>query len=491
MRMRKLGAAALIVVGWTAAAQASPESDCAALNGKSLAGAPMAAHHVAAQDAAAQGFCEVSATLSPVAGSHIGVVYRLPDQWNGKLLGLGGGGWAGNVRLAAASAGLARGYATAQTDGGHPGTDVWNTDWTKDPQAVTDFAWRAIHEMTVAGKALVQLRYGKAQTRAFYQGCSTGGRQGLMEAQRFPDDYDGIIAGAPVYTLQVQSSAILRNRLFAGGNGFTKATLTLVNTAVLAACDKQDGLADGILADPRRCRWDPAAIACKPGAAASANCLTAGQVATLRRAYDGQRAPDGSWAALPLQRGGEMGWARFIDAAGTGVDATRGGGMMGLGPLLFGDRPIDMAALSLADVPVARASAFAKTYEAKDPDLRRFMAHGGRLILWHGWSDPGPSPINTIAYYDQVRGVDRAGADRNVRLFLNPGVEHCGGGPGADLPDTLTALETWVEQGTPPATVLATRADKTLSRPLCPYPSRPLYDSKGEPALAASFRCDE
>jgi feruloyl esterase len=486
MRMRRIGMAALVAAGWTAMAQASPESDCTALNGKSLSGAPIVARYVAAS-----AFCEVSATLSPVVGSHIGVVYRLPDQWNGKLLGLGGGGWAGNLRLAAAAPGLARGYATAQTDGGHPGTNVWDTDWTSDPEAVTDFAWRAIHEMTVAGKKLVELRYGRAQERAFYQGCSTGGRQGLMEAQRFPDDYDGIIAGAPVYTLQVQSSAILRNRLFGGGNGFTMATLKLVNDAVLKACDKQDGIADGILADPRRCRWDPATLACPPGAANATGCLTAGQVATLRRAYDGERAPDGSWAALPLQRGGETGWSRFIDAAGTGVDATRGGGMMGLGPLLFGDRPIDMAALTPAEVPVARASAFAKTYEAADPDLRRFMAHGGRLILWHGLSDPGPSPINTIAYYEQIRGVDRTSADSHVRLFLNPGVEHCGGGPGADQPDTLTALESWVERGRPPGVVLAARADRTLSRPLCPYPSRPLYDGKGDPALAPSFRCDE
>jgi len=484
--MRKLGTAALIAAGWTAAAHASPESDCTALNGKLLAGAPVTAHYVASP-----GFCEVSATLSPVANSRIGVVYRLPDQWNGKLLGLGGGGWAGNVRLAAATPGLMRGYATAQTDGGHPGTGVWDTSWTSEPQAVTDFAWRAIHEMTVAGKALVKLRYGHAQARTYYQGCSTGGRQGLMEAQRFPDDYDGIIAGAPVYTLQVQSSAILRNRLFGGGNGFTVATLKLVNNAVLGACDKADGAADGILADPRRCGWDPATLACPKGATATASCLSPGQVATLRRAYAGERAPDGTWAALPLQRGGEMGWSRFIDAAGTGVDATRGGGMMGLKDLLFGDRTIDMAALTAADVPVARASSFAKAYEAADPDLRRFMAHGGKLILWHGWSDPGPSPINTIAYYDQVRRVDAKGANANVRLFLNPGVEHCGGGPGADQPDTLTALEGWIERGQAPATVLATRADKTLSRPLCPYPSKPIYDGHGDLALAASFRCDE
>ena len=484
--MRKLGLATLVAAGWTVAAHASPESDCTALNGKALSGAPVSAKYVAEQR-----FCEVSATLSPVAGSHIGVVYRLPHQWNGKLLGLGGGGWAGNVRLAAAAPGLARGYATAQTDGGHPGTGVWDTAWTSEPQAVTDFAWRAIHEMTVAGKELVRLRYGRTQAKAYYQGCSTGGRQGLMEAQRFPDDYDGIIAGAPVYTLQVQSSAILRNRLFGGGNGFTVATLKLVNDAVLKACDKADGAADGILADPRRCAWDPATLACAKGATATASCLTAGQVATLRKAYAGERAPDGSWAALPLQRGGEMGWSRFIDAAGTGVDTTRGGGMMGLKDLLFGTRAIDMTALTAADVPSARASAFAKSYEAADPDLRRFMAHRGKLILWHGWSDPGPSPINTIAYYDQVRGKDAKSSAANVRLFLNPGVEHCGGGPGADQPDTLTALEAWIEQGKAPAIVLATRADKSLSRPLCPYPSRPRYDGNGDLALAASFRCDE
>ncbi len=434
-------------------------------------------------------YCEVSGTLSPVAGSSIGVMYRLPAAWNGKLLGIGGGGWAGNVTLAAAGEGLRKGYATAQTDGGHPSTSPWETTWTSSPEAVTDFAYRAINRMTVAGKALVRRHYGRPQERAYFQGCSTGGRMALMEAQRFPEDYDGIIAGAPVYSLQVQTSAILRNNGFGqAGAGFTEAQLKLVNESVLKACDAQDGLRDGIIAQPRLCRWQPTVLACKPGQEGAA-CLSTAQVKALGTMYAGVRSRDGRWAQFPLSKGGEAGWSRFINIAGTGNNQANGGGMPGLSHLLFGARAVDYATLSAdQDVPEARASAFAKAYEATNPDLGAFFARGGKLILWHGESDPGPSPVGTLDYA-KAAGARNREAGGSLRTYLLPGVEHCRGGPGADKVDWLAALDRWVDKGEAPATLIAQREDGTMKRPVCRWPQVARYSGKGDANDPASWRC--
>jgi feruloyl esterase len=491
VRIAGVGGAALIAVV-AAPGHAAGAADCASLaaSGRVQGVAFQASRWVAADGrSGAPAFCEVQATLSPAPESKIGVVYRLPENWNGKLLALGGGGWAGNVRLETAVDGLKRRYATAQTDGGHPGTSPWDTSWAANPAAVTDFAYRAIHQMTVTGKTVVASYYGRPHAYAYYQGCSTGGRMGLMEAQRFPDDFDGIIAGAPVYSLQVQTSSVLRNQTFgAPGAGLSEAQLQLVQTAALNACDATDGLKDGIIANPRSCTWKPVVLQCKAGQKAGASCLAPAQVRALNTAYNGIRTPDGQWAAFPMSRGGEAGWSRFV-RTGTAPDATGGGGMIGLKPLLFGSRPIDVAKLRAdRDVAVARSSAFAKEYEATDPDLRAFVASGGKLILWHGESDPGPSPVGTIDYYKAVEArVPQAG--QSVRLFLAPGVEHCRGGPGADMPETIAALERWVEEGQAPDTIIATRADGKMTRPLCAYPKQALYSGKGDTNDPASFAC--
>ena len=481
------------VAALIAAAPAWAAPQCASLVGQSLGahGRIEAAQAVAADSTAKlPAFCEVKAVLTPVAGSRIGAVFRLPQDWNGKLLGSGGGGWAGNVTLMGAAPGLQRGYATAQTDGGHPGTGVWDNDWASDKEAATDFSWRAIHETAQAARALVQTYYGKPQTKAYYQGCSTGGRMGLMEAQRFPADYDGIIAGAPVYTLQVQTSGMLRNQMFgAPGAAFSAAQLAAVNAAVLNACDAADGRKDGILNSPNQCRWDPAQLACKPGQAAK-TCLAPAQVTALRTAYSGIKTRDGNWAAFPLERGGETGWSRFLGTGGPGKDMTRGGGMLGLKGPLFGTTPVDLAALRPdPDVGIARSSAFANEYEAKDPQLTPFFERGGKLILWHGWSDPGPSPVGTIDYVQAVEHTAR-GANAAMRLFLLPGTEHCGGGPGVNQPDTLTALERWAEQGQAPQTVIATRMDNSMKRPLCAYPKMARHSGTGELNDPATYRCE-
>jgi feruloyl esterase len=432
------------------------------------------------------GFCEVTATLSPVAGSNIGVVYRLPASWNGKVLGFGGGGWIGNVALQTASEGLRKGYATLQTDGGHPIGNVWDNSWAANEEQAKDFSFRAIHEMTAAGKELVAAYYGQPHRRAYYQGCSTGGRMGLMAAQRYPDDYDLISAGAPVYTLQTQTSAVLRGQTFArNAGGFSAGDLQLAQTAALAACDANDGLEDGLINDPRQCRWDPAEIQCTGGK--TERCLSAPQVAALRTAYEGVRAPDGEWAMLPMSRGGEAGWAAFVGTAGDGRDATNGGGLGGLWPIIFGNRPVDLAGMTLEDVMQVRRSAFAQMYEAKDPDLRPFFRSGGKLLLWHGESDPGPSPVATSDYFEAV--LARAPAARSqARYFTLPGVGHCAGGPGASRVAWLDALEGWDETGRAPDVLLG-GGPAGMVRPHCAWPEVAHFRGSGGANDPASWQC--
>jgi feruloyl esterase len=488
--------AALVVGGCTAAVSDAPGAAsfpalagadrCAAVTGPMI-GAATASGKWVEEANGLPGFCEVTGTLSPVSGSSIGVVYRLPASWNGKVLGFGGGGWIGNIALPTAAEGLRKGYATLQTDAGHPIGNVWDNSWALNPVAAADFSYRAIHEMTVAGKKLVSTYYQVPHRKAYYQGCSTGGRMGLMEAQRFPDDYDAMSVGAPVYTLQTQTSAVLRNQTFARDNGgFTAADLQLAQTASLVACDADDGLKDGLINDPRQCRWDPAELQCS--GAKTASCLSAPQVTALRTAYNGIRAPDGEWAMLPLMRGGEASWAAFVGTAGSGPDVTNGGGLGGLLPLIFRDRQVSLATMTLQDVQQVRRSDFARMYEAKDPDLSPYFRNGGKLLLWHGESDPGPSPVATNDYARAVMKAAPAARDQ-MRYFLYPGVGHCAGGPGADQVALLDALESWDETGRAPEILIGTKADRSLTRPHCAWPNVARYRGAGAPNEPASWQC--
>jgi feruloyl esterase len=433
-------------------------------------------------------FCEVTGTLSPVSGSTIGVVYRLPASWNGKVLGFGGGGWIGNIALPTAADGLRKGYATMQTDAGHPITNVWDNSWAADPVKAADFSYRGIHEMTEAGKRLAAAYYGQPHRRAYYQGCSTGGRMGLMEAQRYPADFDMISAGAPVYTLQTQTSAVLRNQTFSKpGAAFTAADLQLAQTAALNACDANDGLKDGLINNPGQCRWDPAQIQCS--GAKTDSCLAPAQVTALRTAYNGIRSPDGQWAMLPLNRGGEAGWAAFVGTNGTGADATNGGGLGGLLPIIFGNRPVTLAGLTLQDVQEVRRCPFAQMYEAKDPTRNAFFGRGGKLLLWHGLSDPGPSPVATTDYVQAVMAQAPAAAN-NMRYFLYPGVGHCAGGPGADQVALLDALEAWDTSGQAPNVLIGRKGNNNpLVRPHCAWPNVARYRGTGDANDPASWQC--
>jgi feruloyl esterase len=439
-------------------------------------------------------YCEVTALITPVPGSKITAVYRLPENWNGRVLGFGGGGWAGNLALSAplsgpnrtASLGLPRGYATAQTDGGHSSWVATDASWTRNnPVAVTDFSHRAIHEMTVLGKQVVAQYYGRPSTKSFFNGCSTGGRMGLMETQRYPDDYDGVIAGAPVYSLLVQTSNTVRDQIFkAPGASIPVEQLKLVNAAVLSACDAKDGLKDGVITDPRRCNWNPKSLQCKSGAD-TGSCLTPPQVEALNKAYRTVRTRAGVVGNYGLTRGGELGWNPFVPTI-PGPRNVLNGDLGDLIPLMFGESGFDPAKFDIEKQQAAvHRTPFAAEYEASSTDLSKFFGRGGKLLLWHGFDDPGPSPFATIDYYE--RAVKANGA-ANLRLFVVPGVYHCGNGPGADTFDPLTALEQWVENGTAPQTMVAKNASAGFERPVCAWPKLPYYRS-GDPASAASFVC--
>ena len=440
-------------------------------------------------------YCQVTAVISPVPASRIGVVYRLPQAWNGKLLGLGGGGWAGNVTVQAASAGLAKGYATAQTDGGHPGTTAFDSSWTKDaPEALTDFSYRAVHLMTTTAKLVAAKYYGHAQSKAYFQGCSTGGRMALMEVQRFPTDYNAVVAGAPVYSLVTQTSSIVRNLIFsAPGAAFSDAELALVNKAALRACDTDDGIRDGVVGDPRTCRWDPVQLQCPSGISAPGECLSPAQIDALRKAYSLVQPKRGGVSAYPLTRGGELGWSRSI-ATGPDADISSGQGIADIRKPIFGDAQFDLTGFDPEKhQAMVRSTPFAKMYEAANPDISAFVKAGGKLVIWHGWDDPGPSPYATIDYYEGVEKTTgpkiRQPLSASARLFLAPGVYHCGGGPGPDQFDMLAVIDRWSETDIAPASIFAAKAGTLISRPLCAYPAVARYKGDGDPDDARNFAC--
>ena len=489
-------AAAIGMAGVAAGAEApatggSPDVRCAQLQGAT--GFPNTTitktqRVLADAKAGLPSFCEITALVSPVAGSKITAIYRLPDNWNGRMLGLGGGGWAGQVGLTAAAAGLPRGYAVAQTDAGHADPNGADPRWTlNNPVAVTDFSHRAIHETAALGKLVVARYYGRAADHNYYQGCSTGGRMGMMETQRYPEDYDGVIAGAPVYTLLVQTSNVVRDRIFrAPGAEISVDLMKKVNAAVLAACDADDGLADGVLSKPYACKWDPSAMQCKSGAD-RASCLTPPQVKAVRDAYQTTRTRAGVVGNYGLTRGSEAGWNPFVPTLYSTARTSINGSLGELVPLMFGDAGFYMSQFDIEKHQAAvHATPFAKEYEASSTDLSRYFKRGGKLILWHGMDDPGPSALATADYYQRV--TKELGTD-SIRFYGAPGVYHCGGGPGADQLDLLTAMEQWVENGKAPGQLLAKNTRANYERPLCEWPKTPHYVS-GDPKQASSFRCE-
>jgi feruloyl esterase len=431
--------------------------------------------------------CRVAATLRPRPTSEIRMEVWLPADWNGKFLALGNGGWAGSIGFPAMATGLAAGYAVASNDTGHQGGSAAFAIGNRDK--VVDFAWRAMHEMTVIAKAVIENYYQSPPRLSYFQGCSTGGRQGMKEAQMYPADYNAIIVGAPVnnqLTLNAtQFDSILRF-LDDPDLALSADKVELVHNAVLDVCEVDDGVADGFLNDPLACGFDPKSLQCERRRD-TVGCLTRDEVSSVERAYAGVTSATGRLLYPGHAKGFELGWR--IPAAGSEpsalqTDATR--------YLVYEDPDWDWREFDLErDLNLALERA--GYIEALETDLSAFKARGGKILFYHGWNDPGPSPINTINYYDSV--LADMGPDQGdwMRLFMVPGMGHCAGGIGPDQADFLGALDAWVENGVAPKRIIASRTrdgETDMTRPLCAYPEVAVWDRAGNPNDAASFSCE-
>lgn len=452
-------------------------------------------------------FCRVAATLSPVADSSIRIEVWMPvTGWNGRYLGTGNGGFAGRLVNRALASGLRGGYATASTDMGTAPPSGGNADaLAGHPEKWTDWGWRATHEMTVAARQIIKAFYEQPIQYSYFQGCSTGGEQALMEAQRFPEDYDGISAGAPAHNRTRLHMQFIWD--YAAGERDPESyipaeKLNAVTKAAVAACKPFDaGLpTDDFLTTPLNCRWDPSALLCKADAGDSASCLTPKQVEAVRKLYAGPvnpRTHQPVYVGLP--RGSEYGWRWNMPPPASAREPV----FDSLFKWVFGTqwdwRTFDFD----RDVTTVDAQ-LAQRVNATSTDLGRFNALGHKLLMYQGWSDWVVPPEESVNYYLGVMAENRSGADHSqrsalertqsfYRLFMVPGMTHCNGGPGLTEFDRLAPVVRWVEQGVAPDALIASRTTNgtEMTRPLCPYPQVAHYKGSGDPNLAANFTCTD
>jgi len=432
-------------------------------------------------------FCRVTATLTPSSDSDVGIEVWMPAAaWNGKLQSVGNGGWAGVISYGALASALAEGYATASTDTGHTGNG--GRFALGHPEKMTDFAYRAVHVMTLAAKTIIAAFYGHGPDISYWNGCSTGGRQGLTEAQRYPSDYNAIIAGAPASNrihLYVWSISVAQTVEKSAANYIPPSKYAVIHRAALDTCDALDGLKDGLIGDPTRCHFDPNVLLCKGGDEPS--CLTAPQVETAQKLYAPAKNPVTGQEIYPgLEPGSELGWA--VHAGPQPLSLA----IDGFKYVTFQDPNWDFRTLKLdRDVAFADKVDNGAT-SAMDPNLKEFFGHGGKLLLYHGWSDPNIAPRNTINYYQSVLTAMGGAAADSIRLFLFPGMGHCGGGEGPSTFDAVTALAEWFEKQQAPSQLLAAhRANGVVdrTRPICAYPQVAAYNGTGSMDEAANFVC--
>jgi Tannase and feruloyl esterase len=459
-------------------------------------------------------FCRVVAEAKPTADSDIKIEVWLPvSGWNGKLQGIGNGGFAGLIDTMQLGTAIKAGYAATATDTGHTGSPIDAAWAVGHPEKVVDFGHRGIHEMTRVAKALVQSYYSKAPQRSYFAGCSDGGREALMEAQRYPEDYDGILAGAPAnnWTPLLATAAYDTQALTVDPVSFIQpAKIPTIAAAVNTACDDLDGVKDGILNDPRQCHFDPATIQCQ--GEDSDRCLTAAQVRALKKLYQGTLDSKGRVVFpgyLPGAEEGPGGWGLWITGPTSAKSLMAFFGNGFFSSFVYDKSDWDYKGFHVdADLKAANDKT-AQALNATDPDLTGFKARGGKLILYHGWNDPAITALNSINYYDSmIKKMGQKNADSFVRLYLAPGVQHCGGGPGPDSFGAVgdlnfsdpqrsldAALEHWVDKGTAPATIIASKfkgqehTHAKMTRPLCRYPQASKYRGSGDPNDAVNFVC--
>jgi hypothetical protein len=459
-------------------------------------------------------FCRVSGVIKPSSDSNIKFEVWMPtsSSWNGRYEGLGNGGFAGSVSWDPMAAAVTSGYAASSTDTGHEGSAITAT-WALDhPQKITDFGYRAIHETAENAKKLIKAYYGNDPKHSYFSSCSNGGRQALMEAQRYPADYDGIIAGAPALTFTHIATDFLWNLQATDGPNYipTKKWAAIENAA-LASCDALDGVKDGVIDDPSQCHFDPAKMLCS-GAETDA-CLTQAQIDALKKIYSGPINSKGERIIAGFEPGGESGmagWGLWISGSTPNKSLEYAFGTQFYANMVYDKADWDYHTFQVDRDTKAGDEKQAKNLNATDTDLKKFKDHGGKLILYHGWSDAALPPVNTIEYYKAVEAkMGAKNADAFVRLFMVPGMQHCGGGPGPSVfgqggaaqgdaqHDMARALEHWVEDGVAPTQIIATKyknpmnpkSEVVRTRPLCAYPQVARWNGAGSTDDAANFVC--
>ena len=460
-------------------------------------------------------FCRVAVVLKPSSDSDIRMEVWLPSSgWNGKFQGIGNGGFAGAIGFGGMANAISHGYATASTDTGHQASNT-DASWALNhPEKVTDFGYRAIHETAEKAKEVIRAFYGGAPKRSYFSSCSNGGRQALMEAQRFPADYDGIIAGAPAYywTHLITAAIFDIQAITADAASYIPASkLPAIEAAALAACDSLDGVRDGVIEDPAQCRFDPSKLLCQ-GADSDA-CLTAPQLAALKKIYEGPKDSKGASINPGFSPGGEAeqgGWGPWITGTEPRKSLQFAFGNNFFQNIVYSDPAWDYKTSSAEHNVKVADDRVASIFNATDPDLKKFKDRGGKLILYHGWSDAAIPAVSIINYYQALQ--KKMGAQNTTqfaRLFMVPGMQHCGGGPspntfgqggvgyGDPEHDIDAALERWVEQGAAPEQIIATKyktngkpeSGVARTRPLCAYPQTAHYKGAGSTDDAANFVC--
>ncbi|MEP7353660.1 MAG: tannase/feruloyl esterase family alpha/beta hydrolase [Acidobacteriota bacterium] len=438
------------------------------------------------------GFCRVRVVSKPSSDSNINIEYWLPvgASWNGNFLGTGNSGFSGAISTSDLVDGVRRHYAVASTDTGHEGGSA--SFALNHPEKLIDFAYRAVHEMTVLGKLVSKGYYESDVRKSYWNGCSAGGRQGLKAVQMYPADFDAVVAGSPgvMWTGRSTQAVWIGQQTHKDAeSALPQAKFAVVHAAVLAACDAKDGAKDGIIDDPRKCSFDPATIQCQTAADAP-DCLTAPQVATVKRIYSDVKNPRTGEVYFPgHEPGSENGWNTMAGANvfGTGPDLFK--------YIVFNNADWDYKTLNY-DADMTAAMKAGAAMDAMDPKLKPFYDRGGKIIQYHGWADPQISPRSSVMYYTKVAEANGgiAKVQQNHLLYMIPGMAHCGGGDATSTFDMLKAMEAWVATNKAPDHIDASRTrngqvDRT--RPLCAYPATAQYKGSGSVDEAANFSCKQ
>jgi hypothetical protein len=499
MNTRLLTGVVLVVLSATAQrAVAADSASCAGLTALKLPDVKVS--EAAAVSAPATGAVRVPhCRVAGVIGTEIRFVLLMPDDWNRKFVMGGGGGFVYRIDNQA-SAVVNAGYATVATDTGHQAASVTDASWAlNNVERQVNFGYLGVHRTAEVAKAIIRGYYGSGAARSYFSGCSNGGRQALMEAQRFPDDFDGIVAGAPAYDFTAIGAQFIKDMRAAFPDPraivapFSAETLKSIEAQVVEKCDALDGVKDGVMEDPRTCKVDVATL----------TGLTDAQRTTLKAIYGETKNKDGViYPAQPLGGEGEMGgWPAWITGVNPQMMAVQKApnlryafGTEMFKYLVFNDPSFDYSRYDLSTYK--KDTALASTLlNATDPNLDAFKNRGGKLLLWHGWSDPALTALGSVKYFEQVHARDPK-ASEYFRMFMMPGVLHCAGGPGPDTVDWAAAIDEWVEKSKAPDRIVAQKragagagAPPARTRPLCSYPQRAVYSGAGSTDDAANFVC--